>query len=141
MHARLSGTRQAGTRRQRGPSVAVRGKPTVTRTVLTARTPSAICPWIPQYRGRQRDKVTHDYTPVSRSPLPRGEPNVFRSPRRLVPRSTPGRSELAPRPAGQETPRRTTARKPKTATPADLVGSAVSSLRVRSRVRARGRRG
>lgn len=60
------------------------------------------------------------YTPVSRSPLPRSEPNVFRSPRRLVPRSAPGRSQLAPRPAGQETPRRTTARKPKTATPADL---------------------
>ena len=29
MHARLSGARQAGKRRQRGPSVAVRGKPTV----------------------------------------------------------------------------------------------------------------
>ena len=39
MHARLSGARQAGTRRQRGPSVAVRGKPTVTLTVLASRTP------------------------------------------------------------------------------------------------------
>jgi hypothetical protein len=36
MHARLSGVRQARTRRQRGPSVAVRGKPTVTPTVPAA---------------------------------------------------------------------------------------------------------
>jgi hypothetical protein len=41
---RLSDARQAGTRHQHGPSVAVRGKPTVSPTALTARTPSAICP-------------------------------------------------------------------------------------------------
>ncbi len=62
MHARLSGARQAGTRRQRGPSAAVRGKSTVTPTVLTARTPSAICPWTPQHRGLNRPKVTHHGT-------------------------------------------------------------------------------
>jgi hypothetical protein len=41
MHAPLSGPRQAGTRRRNGPFVAVRGKPTVPPTVLTAQTPSA----------------------------------------------------------------------------------------------------
>ena len=41
MHAPFSGPRQAGTRRRNGPSVAVRGKPTVPPTVLTAQTPSA----------------------------------------------------------------------------------------------------
>jgi hypothetical protein len=59
MHARLSGARQAGTPRQRGASVAVHGKPTVAPTALTARTPSAICPWFAQYRGLHRPKVTH----------------------------------------------------------------------------------
>jgi len=44
-HARLSGARQAGTRCWRGPSAAVRGKPTATPTVLTPQTRSAICPW------------------------------------------------------------------------------------------------
>ncbi len=38
-----SAARQAGTRRGRGPSVAVRGTPTVTPTARQARTPSAIC--------------------------------------------------------------------------------------------------
>lgn len=37
MHARLGGARQSGTRRRHGPSMAVRGKPAVTPTVLTAR--------------------------------------------------------------------------------------------------------
>ena len=40
MHARLSGSRQAGTRCQRGPSVAVRGKPTVHTDRPGGRTPS-----------------------------------------------------------------------------------------------------
>ncbi len=62
MHARLSGPRQAGISRQRGPSVAVRGNPTVTPTVLAAWTPSAICPWIPQHAALQRYKVTHGGT-------------------------------------------------------------------------------
>jgi hypothetical protein len=59
MHARLGGGRQAGTRSWHGPSVAVRGKPTVTPTARQARPPSAIRPWTPQYDGLQRDKVTH----------------------------------------------------------------------------------
>ena len=41
MHARLSGSRQAGTRDRRGPSVAVRGKPTVHTDRPGGRTPSA----------------------------------------------------------------------------------------------------
>ena len=49
--ARLSGARQAGTCRQHGSSVAVRGKATVPPTVLAARTPSAIRPWTPQHRA------------------------------------------------------------------------------------------
>jgi hypothetical protein len=44
IHARLSGSRQAGTRDQRGPSVAVRGKPTVHTDRPGGRRPSAICP-------------------------------------------------------------------------------------------------
>jgi Protein kinase domain len=44
MHARLSGSRQAGTRDRRGPSMAVRGKPTVHTDRPSGRTPSAICP-------------------------------------------------------------------------------------------------
>jgi hypothetical protein len=59
MHARLSGARQARTHRQRGPSVAVRGKPAVTPTARQARTPSAIRPWTTQHDGLQRDKMTH----------------------------------------------------------------------------------
>ena len=59
MHARLGGGRQAGTRSWHGPSVAARGKPTVTPTARQARPPSAIRPWTPQYDGLQRDKVTH----------------------------------------------------------------------------------
>ncbi len=41
MHARLSGSRQAGTRDRRGPFVAVRGKPTVHTDRPGGRTPSA----------------------------------------------------------------------------------------------------
>jgi hypothetical protein len=41
MYARLSGSRQAGTRDRRGPSVAVRGKPTVHTDRPGGRTPSA----------------------------------------------------------------------------------------------------
>jgi len=75
MHARLSGTRQAATRRRRGrpwlsvesgPSVAVRGKSTVSPTVLCGRTPSAICPWTPQHAALQRPKVTHPGTEKKR---------------------------------------------------------------------------
>jgi hypothetical protein len=40
-YARLSGSRQAGTRDRRGPSVAVRGKPTVRTDRPRGRTPSA----------------------------------------------------------------------------------------------------
>jgi hypothetical protein len=65
-HARLSGSRQAGTRDRRDPSVAVRGKPTVPPTVLAARTPSAICPWTPRHSGPQRYKVTHGGTEKKR---------------------------------------------------------------------------
>jgi hypothetical protein len=36
-------------RRRRGPSVAVRGKPTVIPTAQPARTPSAIRPWTPRH--------------------------------------------------------------------------------------------
>ena len=59
MHARLGSARQAGTRRRRRPSVAVRGKPAVTPTVPAARTPSAMRPWMPQHSAQPRDKVTH----------------------------------------------------------------------------------
>ncbi len=41
MHARLSGSRPAGTRDRRGPSVAVRGKPTVHTDRPSGWTPSA----------------------------------------------------------------------------------------------------
>ena len=51
MHARLSGARQAGTRDRRGPSVAVRGKPTVHTDRPGGRTPSAMCPWTPRHNG------------------------------------------------------------------------------------------
>ncbi len=71
MHARLGGARQARTRRQRGPSVVVRGKPTVTPTARQARTPSAIRPWTPQYDGLQCDKVTHAGTEKKRPAGPR----------------------------------------------------------------------
>ena len=46
-HARLSGTRQARTRRQRSPPVAVSGNPKITPNDLGALTPSAVRPWIP----------------------------------------------------------------------------------------------
>ena len=62
MHARLSGSRQAGIRDRRGPSVAVRGKPTVHTDRPGGRSPSAICPWTPRHSGPQRYKVTHDGT-------------------------------------------------------------------------------
>ena len=66
MHARLSGSRQAGARDRRGPSVAVRGKPTVHTDRPRGRTPSAICPWTPRHSGPQRYKVTHDGTEKKR---------------------------------------------------------------------------
>jgi hypothetical protein len=66
MHARLSGSRQAGTRDRRGPSVAVRGKPTVRTDRPGGRTPSAICPWTARHRDLQRDKVTHGGTEKKR---------------------------------------------------------------------------
>jgi len=66
MHARLSGACQAGTRGWRGPSVAVRGKPTVHTDRPGGRTPSAICPWTPRHSGPQRYKVTHDGTEKKR---------------------------------------------------------------------------
>jgi hypothetical protein len=66
MHARLSGSRQAGTRDRRRPSVAVRGKPTVHTDRPRGRTPSAICPWTPQHRDLQRYKVTHGGTEKKR---------------------------------------------------------------------------
>jgi hypothetical protein len=66
MHARLSGACQAGTRGQRGPSVAVRGKPTVHTDRPGGRTPSAICPWTPRHAGPQRHTVTHDGTAKKR---------------------------------------------------------------------------
>jgi hypothetical protein len=81
MHAPLSRERQA----THGPSqtlsvarpcprplsVAVRGKPTVTPTVLRARTMSAMRPWTPQFDGLQRDKVTHGGTKKKRPAQPR----------------------------------------------------------------------
>jgi hypothetical protein len=51
-----------GTRPASPLSVAVRGKPAVTPTVLAARNPSAVRPWTPQHDGQQRYKVTHDGT-------------------------------------------------------------------------------
>ena len=66
MHARLSGSRQAGARDRRGPSVAVRGKPTVHTDRPRGRTPSAICPWTPRHSGPQRYKATHDGTEKKR---------------------------------------------------------------------------
>jgi hypothetical protein len=66
MHARLSGSRQAGTRDRRGPSVAVRGKPTVHTDRPSGWTPSAICPWTPRHSGPRRYKVTHDGTEKKR---------------------------------------------------------------------------
>ena len=71
MHARLSGSRQAGTRDRRGPSVAVRGKPTVHTDRPGGRTPSAMCPWTPRHRDLQRYKVTHDGTEKKRPAQPR----------------------------------------------------------------------
>jgi hypothetical protein len=44
------------------PSVAVRGKPRVSPTVLASRIPSAICPWTPRHSAPQRYKVTHHGT-------------------------------------------------------------------------------
>jgi hypothetical protein len=64
------GARQASTRPQRSPSVPSVENPAVTPTVLPARNPSAIRPWIPQHRGPQRDKVAHDGTEKKR-PLAR----------------------------------------------------------------------
>jgi hypothetical protein len=55
MHAHLSRPRQAGTRRQRGPSVAVRGKPTVPPTVITPGSR-------PLYVRGHRDTATHSGT-------------------------------------------------------------------------------
>jgi hypothetical protein len=49
-----------------GPSVAVRGKPTVHTDRPRGRTPSAICPWTPRHRDLQRYKVTHDGTAKKR---------------------------------------------------------------------------
>jgi len=66
MHARLSGSRQAETRDRRGPSVAVRGKPTVHTDRPSGWTPSVICPWTPRHRDLQRYKVTHDGTEKKR---------------------------------------------------------------------------
>ncbi len=66
MHARLSGSRQAGTRDRRDPSVAVRGKPTVHTDRPRGRTPSAICPWTPRHSGPRRYKVTHGGTEKKR---------------------------------------------------------------------------
>src|ERR1700733_258279 len=59
MPARLSGRRPAGTRRQRGPSVAVRGKPSGYADRPAGTNPSAMRPWTPQHNGLQRYKVTH----------------------------------------------------------------------------------
>ncbi len=67
MHAQLSRTRQAGTCHRRGPSVAVRGKPTVSTDRPGGRTPSAICPWTPRHRDLQRYKVTHGGTEKKRA--------------------------------------------------------------------------
>jgi len=61
IHQRNPG-RPAGTSRRRDPSVAVRGKPTVTPTVPTARTPSAIRPWFPGYNGTRRYKAARPGT-------------------------------------------------------------------------------
>lgn len=58
MHARLSGPRQAGISRQRGPSVAVREKAdSARRPSWWQGRPSAIRPWMPQHNGLQRPKV------------------------------------------------------------------------------------
>jgi hypothetical protein len=66
MHARLSGSRQAGARDRRGPSVAVRGKPTVHTDRPRGRTPSAYLPWTPRHSGPRRYKVTHGGTEKKR---------------------------------------------------------------------------
>jgi hypothetical protein len=66
MHARLSGARQAGTRRRRW-SVAVRAKSTAPHTAPTPPTSSAICPWTPQHSALQRDKVTRTGTEQKRT--------------------------------------------------------------------------
>ena len=67
MHAQLRRERQAAHRAAsadlvRGPSVAVRAKPTVPHTAPRPRFPSAMRPWTPQHSALQRDKVTHDRT-------------------------------------------------------------------------------
>ena len=62
MHARLSGSRQAGTRDRRGPSVAVRGKRTVHTDRPRGRAPSAMCPWTPRHSGRQRSTAVQGDT-------------------------------------------------------------------------------
>jgi hypothetical protein len=66
MHARLSGSRQAGTRDRRGPYAAVRGKPTVHTDRPSGRTPPAIRPQTPRHMDLQRYKVTHDGTEQKR---------------------------------------------------------------------------
>jgi hypothetical protein len=53
-------------RDRRGPSVAVRGKPTVHTGRPGGWTPSAICPWTPRHSGLQRYKMTHDGTEKKR---------------------------------------------------------------------------
>jgi hypothetical protein len=53
------------------PSVAVRGKATVTPTARQLRTPSAMCPWTPRHSGLQRDKVTHGRTEKNGPPAAR----------------------------------------------------------------------
>jgi hypothetical protein len=50
------------TRRRRGPSVAVRGKPTVHTDRPSGRTPSAMRPWTTRHAGPRRDKKTHGGT-------------------------------------------------------------------------------
>lgn len=59
MHAHAGGGRQAGTRRLHGPSAAVRGKTTVTATVLAAGSrPLCFCaPWLPREPVRTTDRA------------------------------------------------------------------------------------
>jgi hypothetical protein len=66
MPARLSGAGQAGTRHQRGPSVAVRETATVRTDRHGARTPSAMRPWTPRHSGSQRYKAAHPGTEQKR---------------------------------------------------------------------------